>query len=81
MILLALGLVYGNSRMSSRGGIAYPRFFVPAIAAFAITNACYVSLLTNLVSSRDEGILKRVRGTPQPGWMQNAVAVPPVEVT
>jgi ABC-2 type transport system permease protein len=69
MILLALGLVYGNSRMSSGGGIAYPRFFVPAIAAFAITNACYVSLLTNLVSSRDEGILKRVRGTPQPGWM------------
>jgi ABC-2 type transport system permease protein len=69
MILLALGLVYGNSTMSTRGGIHYPRFFVPAIAAFAITNACYVSFLTNIVSSRDAGILKRVRGTPQPGWM------------
>jgi ABC-2 type transport system permease protein len=38
------------------------------MAAFAITNACYVNVLTGVTLSRDEGMLKRFRGTPLPAW-------------
>ena len=61
MVLLALNLVYGNHTIPTRAGIRFPRFYTPAMAAFAITNACYVNLLTGVTLSRDEGMLKRIR--------------------
>jgi ABC-type multidrug transport system permease subunit len=69
MILVALNLVYGSYTIATRSHVGYPRFYTPAMAAFAITNACYVSLLTSVTLSRDIGMLKRIRGTPLPSWM------------
>ena len=43
-------------------------FFTPAIITFSIVNACYTSIAMTVSLARDEGILKRVRGTPLPGW-------------
>lgn len=42
------------------------QFYVPAIAAFSIITACFTNLVITLTMSRDEGILKRLRGTPLP---------------
>ncbi|HZQ59526.1 MAG TPA: ABC transporter permease [Acidimicrobiales bacterium] len=67
MVLIALNLVYGNQTIHARG-VRFPRFYTPAMAAFAITNACYVNVLTGVTLSRDEGMLKRFRGTPLPTW-------------
>ena len=68
MVLVALNLVYGNRPITTRGGVEFSHFYTPAMAAFAITNACYVNVLTGVTLSRDEGMLKRFRGSPLPPW-------------
>ena len=42
------------------------QFFVPGIAAFGIISACYTNIAMAVTYARDEGILKRMRGTPLP---------------
>jgi ABC-2 type transport system permease protein len=42
------------------------QFFVPGIAAFGIVSACYTNIAMTVVFLREEGVLKRVRGTPLP---------------
>lgn len=44
------------------------RFYTPAIVCFSIVNACFTSIAMTVSLARDEGILKRIRGTPLPGW-------------
>ena len=38
------------------------------MVALSIINACYTSLVMTIAIARDDGLLKRVRGTPLPGW-------------
>jgi ABC-2 type transport system permease protein len=66
MVLAALNFLQGEQVLPSRGGIRFPQFFTPAMVAFAVMNACYVTTVTVTVIARDEGILKRLRGTPLP---------------
>lgn len=42
------------------------QFYVPAMAAFSIITACYTNVAMNVTIARDEGVLKRLRGTPLP---------------
>lgn len=44
------------------------RFFTPAIIVFAVVTATFTNLAMTVAIARDEGILKRVRGTPLPAW-------------
>jgi ABC-2 type transport system permease protein len=53
---------------STEGAGSAAAFYTPAIICFAIVNACYTSIAMTVSLARDEGILKRVRGTPLPGW-------------
>ena len=69
MVLLAVNLLYSGTRLSSRGGIPFAQFFTPAMVAFAVVNACYMSVISSTTLARDEGILKRIRGTPLPPWV------------
>jgi ABC-2 type transport system permease protein len=48
------------------GGGNAAQFFTPAIVAFSIVNACYTNLAMNVAIVRDEGILKRIHGSPIP---------------
>ena len=48
------------------GGLTAAAFFTPAIVAFSIVNACFTNLAITVTTLREEGILKRVRGTPMP---------------
>ena len=50
-------------------GLTAAAFYTPAIVAFSIVNACFTSLAMTTVAVREEGILKRVRGTPLPAWV------------
>ncbi|HYI45538.1 MAG TPA: ABC transporter permease [Actinomycetota bacterium] len=45
------------------------QFYVPAMAAFSVITACYTNIAMNVTFARDEGALKRLRGTPLPGWV------------
>jgi ABC-2 type transport system permease protein len=49
-------------------GLVYAQWLTPAMCAFCLLNACYVTSITSIVLAREEGILKRLRGTPLPAW-------------
>lgn len=69
MVLLAVNLLYQGTRLQSRGNIPYAQFFTPAMIAFAVVNACYMSVISQTTLAREEGILKRIRSTPLPSWI------------
>jgi ABC-2 type transport system permease protein len=46
--------------------ISFAQFYTPAIGVFGLTMACYTSLLNGIANAREQGLLKRVRGTPLP---------------
>lgn len=45
-------------------GAATSAFYTPAIVAFSVVNVCFVSIAMTVSLSRDQGVLKRIRGTP-----------------
>ena len=69
IFLVILNALLGNNTAQLPGGraeLAY--FYVPSMVALSIINACYTSLVMTISIARDDGVLKRVRGTPLPGW-------------
>ena len=56
--------IFGNQVEDN--GFTAAAFYTPAIVAFSIINACFTSLAMTTVSVREDGILKRIRGTPMP---------------
>lgn len=67
MFLLIFNLLFGNDEVTFPGGeVSGSTFYVPAIAAFSLITACYTNLAMNITFSRDQGVLKRKRGTPLP---------------
>ena len=68
IFLVIFNLLFGNSEMEIDGQTAtVSNFYVPAIAAFSVINACYTGLSMSIALARDQGQLKRTRGTPLPG--------------
>ncbi len=55
MFLVLFNALFGESQ-----------FFVPSIAAFSVISACYTNVAISTAFAREEGILKRKRGTPLP---------------
>jgi ABC-2 type transport system permease protein len=43
-------------------------YYVAAMASFAVISACYTNIATAVTFQRDAGVLKRLNGTPLPGW-------------
>jgi ABC-2 type transport system permease protein len=69
VFLVILNALLGNDEGQLPGGEAeLSNFYVPSMAALSIINACYTSLVMTIAIARDDGLLKRVRGTPLPGW-------------
>jgi ABC-2 type transport system permease protein len=48
--------------------VSYTTFFTPGMLAMAVMTGTFVSLAISLTVMRDNGQLKRVRGTPLPPW-------------
>lgn len=63
MILAALEFLNGQRSIA---GASAAQFFTAAMLAFAVMNAGYIATITGTVIARDDGILKRLRGTPLP---------------
>ena len=65
----------------SGGDVPFAQYYTPAIGVFAITLACYSSLIIGVATARETGLLKRVRGTPLPlpvylgAWLTGAALV------
>lgn len=72
LILLAVfGTIFGNASIEALG-VSMAQFYAPALAVYAAAAAAYVNLAIATALARDEGILKRVRGTPLPPWIYMA---------
>ena len=46
----------------------YDDYYIPALVAFGVMGACFTNIAITLSLRRDNGILKRLRGTPLPPW-------------
>jgi ABC-2 type transport system permease protein len=69
MFLVIFTALFGNDTIDVLGHqISTSTFYVSAIAAFSIITATYTNLAMSLCFQRDQGILKRVRGSPLPAW-------------
>lgn len=67
MFLLLFNALLSGSPTAS--GLPFAQVYSPGIAVFAMVAACFTTLAINVTTLRDLGILKRVRGTPLPGWL------------
>lgn len=67
MFLVLFTAIFGNQVNSN--GITTAQFFAPNLAVFAAVSASYTNLAIGTAMARDNGVLKRVRGTPLPPWM------------
>jgi ABC-2 type transport system permease protein len=69
MFLVIFTALFGNDDIDVFGRlIPLSTYYVSAIAAFSIITATYTNLAISITFQRDAGILKRMRGTPLPGW-------------
>ena len=67
MFLVIFNLLFGTRDLETYGGmISTSTFYVPAIIVLSVVTACYTNIAMGITFARDEGSLKRVRGTPLP---------------
>jgi ABC-2 type transport system permease protein len=70
VLLLIFGAVFGDKRVSVDGvSIKTTSYYVPAIITLSVISATMQSLAMSLVIAREDGRLKRSRGTPLPPWV------------
>ncbi len=69
IFLVLFNSIFGDSELMIDGRtLDGSTFYVPGIVALAVVSACYTNIGMMVTIARDEGILKRVRGTPLPPW-------------
>ncbi len=65
MFLVIFTAINGNGQIDVEGGVVkFAQYYVPAIVSFGIISACYTNLAFTICVRRENGILKRTRGTP-----------------
>jgi ABC-2 type transport system permease protein len=67
MLLVLFTAIFGNDEIEGLG-ITTAQYFTPGLAVFAAVSATYTNLAISTAIARDNGILKRIRGTPIPPW-------------
>ena len=77
MFLVIFTVIFGNGHIQVAPGktVRVSTFYVPAIAAFSVINACYTNIAISLSGSRDTGALKRIHGSPLPVWAYMAARI------
>ncbi|HEX5763008.1 MAG TPA: ABC transporter permease [Solirubrobacterales bacterium] len=69
ILLLIFATVFGDETVDIGGGIETTTYYVPAIVTLSVISATMQSLAMSLVIAREDGRLKRGRGTPLPPWV------------
>ncbi len=75
MFLVIFGSLNKGVHIHTLGGISYDTFFVPGILAYGIIGTTYVNMAMSTAILRDEGVLKRMQGTPLPRWAYIAARI------
>ena len=71
MFLVIFSVIFGNGQIQVARGVtvSVATFYVPAIATFSVITACYTNIAIGLAFARENGVLKRTRGSPLPAWV------------
>ncbi|SDT78615.1 ABC-2 type transport system permease protein [Actinoplanes derwentensis] len=64
LLLLLFGTIFGSD--SSDGAVAASRIFTASMIAYGVLNTAFVTMGAGLATDREDGTLKRLRGTPMP---------------
>jgi ABC-2 type transport system permease protein len=75
MFLVIFASLNKGHVISSRGGIPYDDFFVPGILAYGLIATTYINMAIGTAVMRDQGVLKRMQGTPLPRWVYVAARI------
>jgi len=66
LVIFTALLGHGTVRLSPTRTVNTSTYYVAAMASFAVISACYTNIAIGVSFQRDQGILKRVNGTPLP---------------
>ena len=67
LFLVIFTTLLGNGESTINGEvIKSSTYYVFSMAAFGLISACYTNIAISVVFAREEGVLKRIRGTPMP---------------
>ncbi|MEX2459163.1 MAG: ABC transporter permease [Actinomycetota bacterium] len=82
MFLVIFTSLFGNDTVCLPGPegpcaleISTSTFYVASITAFSVITACYTNIAMGVAFSREEGTLKRIRGTPLRAWSYLAARI------
>src|ERR1700747_1346546 len=75
MFLVIFASLDKGAHIASRGGISYDAFFVPGILAYGVIATTFVNMAISTAILRDQGVLKRMQGTPLPRWAYVAARI------
>jgi ABC-2 type transport system permease protein len=69
IFLVIFNLLFGNDEIEVDGGTtSVSTFYVAGISALSVVYTGYTGLSMSVSLARDQGLLKRTRGTPLPAW-------------
>jgi ABC-2 type transport system permease protein len=68
MFLVIFASLYSGKTLPGSRGVSYNDFFVPGILAYGVITTTFVNIAVSTAILRDEGVLKRMQGTPLPRW-------------
>jgi ABC-type multidrug transport system permease subunit len=67
--LVVLGAIAGNDMISTDSSVRVMQFVTPSAAVMGALFGAYPTVASSLADARERGVLKRVHGTPLPGWV------------
>jgi ABC-2 type transport system permease protein len=70
MFLVIFTTIFDNdtSTLPSGQEVSNATYYTASILAFSVITACFTNVSITTTFLREEGVLKRIRGTPLPGW-------------
>jgi ABC-2 type transport system permease protein len=81
MFLVIFASLDSGAHIKELHGITFDTFFVPGILAYGVITTTYVNMAMSTAILRDQGILKRMQGTPLPRWAYVAARIGSTMVT
>lgn len=69
IFLVVIGAMVGNTRVSADSTVRVMQFVTPSAAVMGALYGAYPTVAASLADARERAVLKRVHGTPLPGWV------------
>lgn len=69
MFMVIFNVLFDDPYSGRGPTVSAATFFTPALITFSVVSACFTNIAMGVVFAREEGVLKRVRGTPLPAWI------------